>query len=144
MGFAWSVKTINEEKGLRGSVATAGAFQLMVMPVRSAESDPETAGLDEVVGYSFKVVGMQGGGTDFMAISPTMEEAQQRAEFTYTALLFAGLSVVDKELLDAFLKNVKIVLQPTLDEAVEMAIALRDRNIALGQAIAEREKKEEK
>lgn len=128
--FSWIVQELPD--GKKGATATAGPFHLVVTPA----THPETK---EFVGYAFKLLGMQGGGTNFMSCSPTMEEAQARAEFTYVSLILAGLCVVDQHMLDEYVKYVKTVSALSLEDAMVAAAALEKRNREIFEAASRKQ-----
>lgn len=127
--FSWVVQ--NFPSGQVGASAAAGAFHLVVTPA----VHPETK---EFVGYAFKILGIQGGGTNFMSCSPTMAEAQQRAEFTFLTFILGALCVVDKDMLDQYIKHAKTMNELPLDEAVAAASALEQRNRDIMNAMHEK------
>lgn len=122
MAFSWQTQTFPD--GRIGASATAGSFHLVVTQAVHPESK-------QPVGFAFKVIGMQGGGTNFMSCSPTLEEAQSRAEFTFLTFLLGGLCVVDKEVLDAYIGYVKPALDLPLESAIAMATELEKRNMEI-------------
>lgn len=132
--FFWQTK--ENEHGQKGATCAVGAFTLVIMPVRDeskapVDADPN-ASIEEreaalFAGYTFRIVGMQGGGFDYMSVSPTMEEARSRAEMTFLSTLMGALSCLDEEDVKYYIKSMKVISQPTLEEATNMAILMDKR-----------------